>query len=249
LACPGLGTRGGGAWRPRTLVPSGLRAVVVPSGSWPPSSPTGGSRCGGGRSSTARRRARVAVRHHVASVACGRHPPHCGRVRLRFVIVHVHGGRVPTRVGARRVDEPDPVTHRHRPGVSARPARGPPGAGRGAGRPFSGGAVRGPGRAPVAAPDWTARPAMMVSLDSNAAETALRLPVVTRKNAGGSRNEDGGRLAAVAASGVEVGSQVGEHVQPGQFGGGGGGGGPDADGEPGVGSSRWAASPSHSRLA
>jgi transposase len=37
----------------------------------------------------------------------------------------------------------------------------------------------------------------MVSLDNNAAERALRRPVVTRKNAYGSRNEDAARLAAL----------------------------------------------------
>jgi transposase len=37
----------------------------------------------------------------------------------------------------------------------------------------------------------------MVSLDNNAAERMIRGPVVTRKNAGGSRNEDSARLAAV----------------------------------------------------
>jgi transposase len=36
----------------------------------------------------------------------------------------------------------------------------------------------------------------MISLDNNAAERALRRPVVTRKNAYGSRNEDAARLAA-----------------------------------------------------
>jgi transposase len=36
----------------------------------------------------------------------------------------------------------------------------------------------------------------MISLDNNAAERALRRPVVTRKNAYGSRNEDSARLAA-----------------------------------------------------
>ena len=36
----------------------------------------------------------------------------------------------------------------------------------------------------------------MLSLDNNAAERALRRPVVTRKNAYGSRNEDAARLAA-----------------------------------------------------
>jgi len=36
----------------------------------------------------------------------------------------------------------------------------------------------------------------MISLDNNAAERAIRRPVVTRKNAGGSRNEDAARLAA-----------------------------------------------------
>ena len=36
----------------------------------------------------------------------------------------------------------------------------------------------------------------MVSLDNNASERALRRPVVTRKNAYGSRNEDAARLAA-----------------------------------------------------
>ena len=35
----------------------------------------------------------------------------------------------------------------------------------------------------------------MVSLDNNAAERALRRPVVTRKNAYGSRDDDGARLA------------------------------------------------------
>ena len=38
----------------------------------------------------------------------------------------------------------------------------------------------------------------MISLDNNAAERAIRLPVVTRRNAGGSRNEDSARLAATA---------------------------------------------------
>jgi transposase len=38
----------------------------------------------------------------------------------------------------------------------------------------------------------------MISLDNNAAERALRRPVVTRKNAYGSRNEDAARLAARA---------------------------------------------------
>jgi transposase len=38
----------------------------------------------------------------------------------------------------------------------------------------------------------------MVSLDNNAAERALRRPVVTRKNAHGSRNGDAARLAALA---------------------------------------------------
>ena len=36
----------------------------------------------------------------------------------------------------------------------------------------------------------------MVSLDNNAAERMIRGPVVTRKNADGSRNEDSARLAA-----------------------------------------------------
>jgi transposase len=36
----------------------------------------------------------------------------------------------------------------------------------------------------------------MISLDSNAAERALRRPVATRKNAYGSRTEDAARLAA-----------------------------------------------------
>jgi len=36
----------------------------------------------------------------------------------------------------------------------------------------------------------------MISLDNNAAERALRRPVVTRKNANGSRNEDAAKLAA-----------------------------------------------------
>jgi len=38
----------------------------------------------------------------------------------------------------------------------------------------------------------------MISLDNNAAERAIRLPVVTRRNVGGSRNEDSARLAATA---------------------------------------------------
>jgi len=38
----------------------------------------------------------------------------------------------------------------------------------------------------------------MISLDNNAAERAIRLPVVTRRNAGGSRNGDSARLAATA---------------------------------------------------
>jgi transposase len=37
----------------------------------------------------------------------------------------------------------------------------------------------------------------MVSLDNNAAERIIRGPVVTRKNAGGSRNDDSARLAAM----------------------------------------------------
>ncbi|MGH4009140.1 MAG: IS66 family transposase [Pseudonocardiaceae bacterium] len=37
----------------------------------------------------------------------------------------------------------------------------------------------------------------MISLDNNAAERMIRGPVVTRKNAGGSRNEDSARLAAI----------------------------------------------------
>jgi transposase len=37
----------------------------------------------------------------------------------------------------------------------------------------------------------------MISLDNNAAERMIRGPVLTRKNAGGSRNEDSARLAAV----------------------------------------------------
>ena len=36
----------------------------------------------------------------------------------------------------------------------------------------------------------------MISLDNNAAERALRRPVVTRKNAYGSRNAESARLAA-----------------------------------------------------
>ena len=36
----------------------------------------------------------------------------------------------------------------------------------------------------------------MIGLDNNAAERAIRRPVVTRKNAGGSRNDDSARLAA-----------------------------------------------------
>ena len=36
----------------------------------------------------------------------------------------------------------------------------------------------------------------MISLDNNAAERALRRPVLTRKNANGSRNEDAAKLAA-----------------------------------------------------
>ena len=44
---------------------------------------------------------------------------------------------------------------------------------------------------------WSAhRDYPMISLDNNAAERALRRPVVTRKNAYGSRNEDAARLAA-----------------------------------------------------
>ena len=38
----------------------------------------------------------------------------------------------------------------------------------------------------------------MIRLDNNAAERAIRLPVVTRRNTGGSRNEDSARLAATA---------------------------------------------------
>jgi transposase len=38
----------------------------------------------------------------------------------------------------------------------------------------------------------------MISLDDNAAERAIRLPVVTRRNVGGSRNEDSAWLAATA---------------------------------------------------
>ena len=38
----------------------------------------------------------------------------------------------------------------------------------------------------------------MISLDNNAAERAIRLPVMTRRNADGSRNEDSARLAATA---------------------------------------------------
>jgi transposase len=38
----------------------------------------------------------------------------------------------------------------------------------------------------------------MISLDNNIAERAIRRPVVSRKNAGGSRNEDAARLAATA---------------------------------------------------
>jgi transposase len=38
----------------------------------------------------------------------------------------------------------------------------------------------------------------MISLDNNAAERAIRRPVVTRKNAYGSRNGDAARLAATA---------------------------------------------------
>jgi transposase len=37
----------------------------------------------------------------------------------------------------------------------------------------------------------------MISMDNNAAERMIRGPVITRKNAGGSRNEDSARLAAV----------------------------------------------------
>lgn len=40
------------------------------------------------------------------------------------------------------------------------------------------------------------RAGVMVSLDNNAAERALRRPVMTRKNAYGSRNDDAARLAA-----------------------------------------------------
>jgi len=36
----------------------------------------------------------------------------------------------------------------------------------------------------------------MISLDNNAAERAIRRPVITRKNAGGSRTDDAARLAA-----------------------------------------------------
>ncbi len=43
-----------------------------------------------------------------------------------------------------------------------------------------------------------ARPSTWSCLDNNAAERAIRLPVVTRRNAGGSRNEDSARLAATA---------------------------------------------------
>jgi transposase len=38
----------------------------------------------------------------------------------------------------------------------------------------------------------------MISLDNNTAERVIRGPVITRKNAGGSRNEDFARLAATA---------------------------------------------------
>ena len=38
----------------------------------------------------------------------------------------------------------------------------------------------------------------MIGLDNNPAERAIRRPVVSRKNAGGSRNEDAARLAATA---------------------------------------------------
>ena len=37
----------------------------------------------------------------------------------------------------------------------------------------------------------------MVSLDNNTAERMIRGPVITRKNAGGSRNDESARLAAV----------------------------------------------------
>jgi transposase len=39
----------------------------------------------------------------------------------------------------------------------------------------------------------------MISLDNNAAERAIRRPVVTRKNAYGSRNEDAARTWTVTA--------------------------------------------------
>ena len=62
----------------------------------------------------------------------------------------------------------------------------------------------GPAETPPASPDLgiTATSAQLSlsgyrNKDNNAAERMIRGPVVTRKNAGGSRNEDSARLAAV----------------------------------------------------
>ncbi|MGH3125084.1 MAG: IS66 family transposase, partial [Streptosporangiaceae bacterium] len=53
----------------------------------------------------------------------------------------------------------------------------------------------------------------MISLDNNAAERAIRLPVVTRRNAGGSRNGDAARLAATAWTVTATAEMAGLNVQ------------------------------------
>ena len=52
----------------------------------------------------------------------------------------------------------------------------------------------------------------MISLDNNAAERALRLPVVTRKNAYGSRNGESARLAARIWTVTATAEMAGGHV-------------------------------------
>jgi transposase len=53
----------------------------------------------------------------------------------------------------------------------------------------------------------------MISLDNNAAERALRRPVVTRKNAYGSRNDDAARLAARVWTVTATAEMAGLNVQ------------------------------------
>jgi hypothetical protein len=52
----------------------------------------------------------------------------------------------------------------------------------------------------------------MISLDNNASERALRRPVVTRKNADGSRTDDAARLAATVWTVTATAEQAGLNV-------------------------------------